>query len=106
MKYYITENRIAHQNFDEQGNLIGQVTKEPIFMKKYAYYKIAFSPDFASKTLLQSYDDVEELIHLSLEEAQQKADEWCGQGVVDVKSHDTFEMFTTAHKLHEEAKNG
>lgn len=91
MKYYITDNRI----FDN-------CTKEPTFMKKYPYYKIAWSNN-ATQTLVMAYEDVEELEPVSVEVAQAVVNQWAeSQGIepIDVSSQNNVIAEDEAYRLH------
>jgi len=75
MRYYKVENRILFQTKDEDDKVIGFGVKQPTYMKKYPYYKLALKAD-GTETILQSEDEIKEAEELTSEEAQKLIDTW------------------------------
>lgn len=93
-RYYVLENRIQ-----QDANGENRITKEPTFMKKYSYYKVAFDAD-AGHTLVQTWEPVAEAQELTLLEAQAWVDT-NSPTKLDVKAQDTLEIFCEAKRLHD-----
>ena len=75
IKYYLLDERVTYEEKDKEGNTVGTVTKEPLFMKKYAYTKLAFNK-WATQVIVQTYEEVPEAKELTLEEANLLAQKW------------------------------